>query len=179
MIEKIAAFVIAVSLLLLSASCASKPTPLARDIGSAEDTEECGVCNGLENGTSKGFADADGSSSSAAADGVGRGKQGNGRQGNGRQDEKRRDEERRDEERQSATAMSIDFRNKKLGRVLKKIEKVSKMKILAPREVEEREVTVKFTSTPWDEILDSLLRANGLGYVSDGKTIEVAPITRH
>ena len=77
------------------------------------------------------------------------------------------------------TAMSLDFRDKKLGRILKKIEKVAKLRIVVPKEVAQRRVTVKFTSTPWDEILDSLLRANGLGYVSDGSTIEVAPITKH
>lgn len=38
-------------------------------------------------------------------------------------------------------------------------------------------VNAHFTSVPWDQALDQILRANRLGYVVDGTIVRIAPIT--
>ena len=68
--------------------------------------------------------------------------------------------------------VTIDFRAVEIGRVLRIIEQVSGLNIVVGREVRGR-VTVHLTDVPWERALDSILRANGYGYVREGNIIRI------
>ncbi len=68
--------------------------------------------------------------------------------------------------------VTIDFRAVEIDRLLRIIEQVSGLNIVVGREVRGR-VTVQLTDVPWRQALDSILRANGYGYVQEGNIIRI------
>lgn len=68
--------------------------------------------------------------------------------------------------------VTIDFHAVEIDRLLRIIEQVSGLNIVVGREVRGR-VTVHLTDVPWRQALDSILRANGYGYVQEGNIIRI------
>lgn len=68
--------------------------------------------------------------------------------------------------------VTMDFRTVEIGRLFRIIEQASGLNIVVGREVRGR-VTVHLTDVPWERALDSILRANGYGYVREGNIIRI------
>ncbi len=73
--------------------------------------------------------------------------------------------------------VSMDFQNADLRAVLRVFAEISALNIVIDPSVE-GEVNVALTEVPWDQALDVILRANGLGYEIDGTVVRIASIQR-
>ena len=73
--------------------------------------------------------------------------------------------------------VSMDFQNADLRAVLRVFAEISALNIVIDPSVR-GEVNVALTQVPWDQALDVILRANGLGYEVDGTVVRIASIER-
>ncbi|MDI6789641.1 MAG: type IV pilus secretin PilQ [Thermodesulfobacteriota bacterium] len=73
--------------------------------------------------------------------------------------------------------ISLDFQNADIHNVLRLLAEVSKLNIVAGDDVTGK-VTLKLDRVPWDQALDVVLAARGLGMVRTGNVIRIAPLAR-
>lgn len=73
--------------------------------------------------------------------------------------------------------ISLDFQNADIHNVLRLLAEVSKLNIVAGDDVTGK-VTLKLDRVPWDQALDVVLAARGLGMVITGNVIRIAPLAR-
>jgi type IV pilus assembly protein PilQ len=73
--------------------------------------------------------------------------------------------------------ISLDFQNADIHNVLRLLAEVSKLNIVASDDVTGK-VTLKLDRVPWDQALDVVLAARGLGMVRTGNVIRIAPLAR-
>lgn len=73
--------------------------------------------------------------------------------------------------------ISLDFQNADIHNVLRLLAEVSKLNIVAGDDVTGK-VTLKLDRVPWDQALDVVLAARGLGMVRTGNVIRVAPLAK-
>ncbi|MEW6328042.1 MAG: type IV pilus secretin PilQ [Thermodesulfobacteriota bacterium] len=73
--------------------------------------------------------------------------------------------------------ISLDFQNADIHNVFRLLAEVSKLNIVASDDVTGK-VTLKLDRVPWDQALDVVLAAKGLGMVRTGNVIRVAPLAR-
>ena len=68
----------------------------------------------------------------------------------------------------------IDFKDADIHNILRLVADVGKVNIVAADDVSGT-VTIRMRNVPWDQALDTILRAKGLGMVRRGNLIRVAP----
>lgn len=68
--------------------------------------------------------------------------------------------------------VTMDFTAVELDRPLQIIGQVSGLNMVVGRDVRGR-VTVRLRDVPWEQALDSILRANGYGYIRQGNIIRI------
>src|SRR6266568_2792024 len=78
--------------------------------------------------------------------------------------------------RYTGTKMSIDFLNGDLLDVFKLFADVSGLNVVVNPGISGR-VTCKMYDVPWDQLLDLILRTNGLGYLLEGNVLRIGRIT--
>jgi type IV pilus assembly protein PilQ len=79
------------------------------------------------------------------------------------------------ERRYSGHPVSLDFQGADLRAVLRTFAEISGLNIVIDPKVNGA-VDVALRDVPWDQALDQILRANGLGYVVDGTIVRVASL---
>jgi type IV pilus assembly protein PilQ len=79
------------------------------------------------------------------------------------------------ERRYTGHPVSLDFQGADLRAVLRTFAEISGLNIVIDPKVNGT-VDVALKDVPWDQALDQILRANGLGYVVDGTIVRVAPL---
>ncbi|HEC99947.1 MAG TPA: type IV pilus secretin family protein [Proteobacteria bacterium] len=73
--------------------------------------------------------------------------------------------------------MSLDFQNADIHNVLRLLAEVSKLNIVAGDDVTGK-VTLKLDNVPWNQVLDLVLAARGLGMIRTGNVIRVVPLAK-
>ncbi|MEE9172581.1 MAG: secretin and TonB N-terminal domain-containing protein [candidate division NC10 bacterium] len=68
--------------------------------------------------------------------------------------------------------VTMDFTAVELDRPLQIIGQISGLNMVVGRDVRGR-VTVRLRDVPWEQALDSILRANGYGYIRQGNIIRI------
>src|SRR6266496_2990658 len=71
--------------------------------------------------------------------------------------------------------VSLDFQGADLRAVLRTFAEISGLNIVIDPKVNGT-VDVALRDVPWDQALDIILKANGLGYVVDGTIVRIAPL---
>ena len=71
--------------------------------------------------------------------------------------------------------VSLDFQGADLRAVLRTFAEISGLNIVIDPKVNGT-VDVALRDVPWDQALDNILRANGLGYVVNGTIVRIAPL---
>jgi len=71
--------------------------------------------------------------------------------------------------------IDLDFKGADIHNILRLLADVGQMNIVTSDEVK-GEVTIKMRDVPWDQALDVVLRAKGLGSVREGNLVRVAPL---
>jgi len=79
------------------------------------------------------------------------------------------------ERRYTGHPVSLDFQGADLRAVLRTFAEISGLNIVIDPKVNGT-VDVALRDVPWDQALDMILRANGLGYVVDGTIVRIAPL---
>jgi type IV pilus assembly protein PilQ len=77
----------------------------------------------------------------------------------------------------SGHAITLDFQGVDLRAVLRTFAEVSELNLVIDPEVKGT-VDVSLREVPWDQALDIILRANQLGYSTDGNVVRIAPLSR-
>lgn len=77
----------------------------------------------------------------------------------------------------SGHAITLDFQGVDLRAVLRTFAEVSELNLVIDPEVKGN-VDVSLREVPWDQALDIILRANQLGYSTDGNVVRIAPLSR-
>ncbi|MDP3029126.1 MAG: type IV pilus secretin PilQ [Deltaproteobacteria bacterium] len=73
--------------------------------------------------------------------------------------------------------MTLDFQNADIHTILRLLAEVSNLNIVAGDDVTGK-VTLKLDKVPWNQVLDVVLAARGLGIIRTGNVIRVAPLAR-
>ena len=73
--------------------------------------------------------------------------------------------------------IDLDFKGADIHNILRLLADVGQMNIVTSDEVR-GEVTIKMRDVPWDQALDVVLRAKGLGSVREGNLVRVAPLSQ-
>jgi type IV pilus assembly protein PilQ len=73
--------------------------------------------------------------------------------------------------------IDLDFKGADIHNILRLLADVGQMNIVTSDEVK-GEVTIKMRDVPWDQALDVVLRAKGLGSVREGNLVRVAPLSQ-
>jgi type IV pilus assembly protein PilQ len=71
--------------------------------------------------------------------------------------------------------IDLDFKGADIHNILRLLADVGQMNIVTSDEVK-GEVTIKMRDVPWDQAMDIVLRAKGLGSVREGNLVRVAPL---
>jgi len=79
------------------------------------------------------------------------------------------------ERRYSGHPVSLDFQGADLRAVLRTFAEISGLNIVIDPRVNGT-VDVALRDVPWDQALDIILKANGLGYIVDGTIVRIAPL---
>jgi type IV pilus assembly protein PilQ len=79
------------------------------------------------------------------------------------------------ERRYSGHPISLDFQGADLRAVLRTFAEISGLNIVIDPRVNGT-VDVALRDVPWDQALDIILKANGLGYIVDGTIVRIAPL---
>jgi len=74
----------------------------------------------------------------------------------------------------TGTKMSFDFQNADIHNVLRLIAEVSNLNIVAGDDVRGK-ITLRLKNVPWDQALDIILEAKGLGMEKIGNVLRIAP----
>ncbi len=77
----------------------------------------------------------------------------------------------------TGTRISLDFQRADINDILRLLAEVSGLNIITGGDVQ-GEVSIRMVNVPWDQALDVILRANGLGQERIGNVIRVAPRDR-
>jgi type IV pilus assembly protein PilQ len=72
--------------------------------------------------------------------------------------------------------VSLDFQNADLRSVLRTFAEISGLNMVIDPNVQ-GSVDIVLTDVPWDQALDTILRANNLGYMVDGTIVRIATLT--
>ena len=72
--------------------------------------------------------------------------------------------------------VSLDFQNADLRSVLRTFAEISGLNMVIDPNVQ-GSVDIVLTDVPWDQALDTILRANNLGYTVDGTIVRIATLT--
>jgi type IV pilus assembly protein PilQ len=72
--------------------------------------------------------------------------------------------------------IDLDFKGADIHNILRLLADVGQMNIVTSDDVK-GEVTIKMRDVPWDQALDVVLRAKGLGSVREGNLVRVAPLS--
>jgi type IV pilus assembly protein PilQ len=72
--------------------------------------------------------------------------------------------------------VTLDFQNADLRSVLRAFSEISGLNMVIDATVQGT-VDVQLRDVPWDQALDTILRASKLGYTVDGTVVRIAPIT--
>jgi type IV pilus secretin PilQ/predicted competence protein len=72
--------------------------------------------------------------------------------------------------------ISLDFKDGDLQDIFRLFADISGLNIVVNPGVSGK-VTLKLNEVPWDQALDLILKANGLGYTLEGNVIRIAPLT--
>ena len=75
----------------------------------------------------------------------------------------------------TGTPVSLDFQQADLRAVLRVFSEISGLNMVIDPKVQGT-VDVALKDVPWDQALDIILRANGLGYRVDGTIVRIAPV---
>ena len=81
----------------------------------------------------------------------------------------------RGERRYTGHPVSLDFQGADLRAVLRTFAEISGLNIVIDPRVNGT-VDVALRDVPWDQALDIILKANGLGYLVDGTIVRIAPL---
>ncbi len=73
--------------------------------------------------------------------------------------------------------ISLDFQSADIHNVLRLLAEVSKLNVVAGPDVSGK-VTLKLDKVPWDQALDVVLAANGLGMIRTENVIRIAPLAK-
>ncbi|MFH1148766.1 MAG: type IV pilus secretin PilQ [Pseudomonadota bacterium] len=73
--------------------------------------------------------------------------------------------------------VSLDFQSADMHNVLRLLAEVSNLNIVAGEDVAGK-VTMKLNKVPWDQALDVIIAANGLGMMRTGDIIRIAPLDK-
>src|SRR5207249_1741971 len=79
------------------------------------------------------------------------------------------------ERRYTGHPVSLDFQGADLRAVLRTFAEISGLNIVIDPRVNGT-VDVALRDVPWDQALDIILKANGLGYIVDGTIVRIAPL---
>src|SRR5213076_2071867 len=79
------------------------------------------------------------------------------------------------ERRYTGHQVSLDFQGADLRAVLRTFAEISGLNIVIDPLVNGT-VDVALRDVPWDQALDIILKANGLGYIVDGTIVRIAPL---
>ena len=79
------------------------------------------------------------------------------------------------ERRYTGHQVSLDFQGADLRAVLRTFAEISGLNIVIDPRVNGT-VDVALRDVPWDQALDIILKANGLGYIVDGTIVRIAPL---
>ncbi|MEW6410368.1 MAG: type IV pilus secretin PilQ [Nitrospirota bacterium] len=87
-------------------------------------------------------------------------------------------EEREGQQPQKFTGqrISLDFQDADIVNVLRLISEVSGLNIVISPDVKGK-VSIKMSSVPWDQALDTILKTYGLGQIREENIIRIAPLT--
>lgn len=77
--------------------------------------------------------------------------------------------------RYSGTRVSFEFKDIDIHNLLRVIAEVSKKNIIVADDVKGT-ITIRLRNVPWDQALDLILRAKGLGKEEEGNIIRIAPL---
>lgn len=80
-------------------------------------------------------------------------------------------------QRYTGALMSIDQENMDLSQYLRAISTVSNMNLILDPDIK-KTVNISFKNTPWDQILDHVLKQNNLGKTIEGNTIRIATVEK-
>lgn len=72
--------------------------------------------------------------------------------------------------------ISLDFKDADLANVFRIIAEVSNLNIITTDDVKGK-VSVRLINVPWDQALDIVLKAKGLGVSQEGNVLRIAPLT--
>lgn len=78
--------------------------------------------------------------------------------------------------RYSGRRVDLDFREADIHNILRLLSEVGRVNIVTGDDVDGT-VTIRMRNVPWDQALDVILQAKGLGMVRTGNVIRVAPLT--
>jgi type IV pilus assembly protein PilQ len=76
----------------------------------------------------------------------------------------------------SGRRIDLDFKDADIHNILRLLSDVGNVNIITGDQVAGK-VTIRMKNVPWDQALDVILRAKGLGQIREGNLIRVAPIT--
>jgi type IV pilus assembly protein PilQ len=82
---------------------------------------------------------------------------------------------RPERKRYAGRRIDLDFKGADIHNILRLLSDVGQVNIVTSDDVK-GEVTIKMKNVPWDQALDVVLRAKGLGQVREGNLIRVAPV---
>lgn len=80
-------------------------------------------------------------------------------------------------QRYTGALMSIDQENMDLSQYLRAISAVSNMNLILDPDIK-KNVNISFKNTPWDQILDHVLKQSNLGKTIEGNTIRIATVEK-
>src|SRR5678815_1196707 len=73
--------------------------------------------------------------------------------------------------------ISLDFKDADIQNVLRILADVSGLNIITTDDVQGK-ITMRLVEVPWDQALDSILKARGLDMVRDGNIIRVSTVEK-
>jgi type IV pilus assembly protein PilQ len=76
----------------------------------------------------------------------------------------------------SGRRIDLDFKDADIHNILRLLSDVGNVNIITSDNVAGR-ITIRMRNVPWDQALDVILRAKGLGQVREGNLVRVAPLT--
>ncbi len=76
----------------------------------------------------------------------------------------------------SGQRISLDFKDAEIGNIFRIIAEVSNLNIVTSDDVRGK-VTLRLVNVPWDQALDLVLQAKGLGVRQEGNVLRIAPST--
>ncbi|MBI5481442.1 MAG: type IV pilus secretin PilQ, partial [Deltaproteobacteria bacterium] len=82
--------------------------------------------------------------------------------------------ERRGKRRYSGKRIDLDFKDADIQNILRLLADIGQVNVITGEDVK-GSVTIRMRNVPWDQALDVILRAKGLGMIREGNLVRVAP----